>query len=193
MMTTARKFALGLSLTATALAGGALAARAAQGDGVTTRAEMQAQAAQRFARLDANKDGKLDQADRAARRAAMFDRIDADHNGQISRAEFDAPRGPMAAGEGRRGQGGRVMGMHHRGGTMGGRMMGPGADADKDGAITQAEFTAAAQQRFDRADTNHDGQVTREERQAARQAMRDGMRQRWQDRSGASPAQSPAN
>jgi hypothetical protein len=54
-------------------------------------------------------------------------------------------------------------------GMGGGRM----ADANKDGAVTQAEFTAAALQRFDRLDANKDGQVTKEERQAARKAMRD--------------------
>ena len=58
------------------------------------------------------------------------------------------------------------------------------ADANKDGAVTQAEFTAAALQRFDRADTNRDGTVTAEERRAARQAMRDEMRARWQERAG---------
>ena len=47
------------------------------------------------------------------------------------------------------------------------------ADANKDGAVTQAQFTAAALQRFDRTDANKDGQVTREERQTARKAMRD--------------------
>jgi Ca2+-binding EF-hand superfamily protein len=46
------------------------------------------------------------------------------------------------------------------------------ADTNSDGAITTAEFTAAALQRFDAMDTNKDGQVTPEERQAAREQMR---------------------
>jgi hypothetical protein len=58
------------------------------------------------------------------------------------------------------------------------------ADANRDGTLTQAEFTGAAMQRFERTDANHDGTVTREERQTARKAMRDQMRARWQERRG---------
>jgi Ca2+-binding EF-hand superfamily protein len=197
-MTKTRKIVLGLSLAATAVAGAAYAEQATKGDGVLTRAEAQAKAQEVFARMDVNKDGKIDQADRAARHAAMFDRMDADHNGQISRAEFDAtgpgahgPRGPEAGGpDGDRGPG--KHGWGHRGGPGGGHrgggmMMGRMADADKDGTITQAEFTQAALQRFDRADANHDGTVTKEERQAARQAMR----QQWQNRSAQPDAAKP--
>lgn len=184
-MTRTRKIMLGLSLAATALGGAAYAQQ--KGDGSFTRAEAQAKAQEMFARLDVNKDGKLDQADRVARRNAMFDRMDTDHNGQISRAEFDAmgpgargPRGPEAGGpDGEHGPG--KHGWGHRGGHRGGgMMMGRMADANKDGVITQAEFTAAALQRFDRMDTNHDGVVTKEERQAARQAMRE----QWKSRMG---------
>lgn len=190
-MTKTRKIMLGLSLAATAIAGGAYAqqtgGKGMGGDGSFTRAEAQAKAQEMFARMDVNKDGKIDQADRAARRDAMFNRMDTDHNGQISRAEFDAmgpgargPRGPEGAGpDGERGPGKHRWG--HRGGHRGGgMMMGRMADANKDGAITQAEFTAAALQRFDRMDTNHDGTVTKEERQAARQAMRE----QWKSRMG---------
>ena len=66
------------------------------------------------------------------------------------------------------------------------------ADTNKDGAISQAEFTAGALQRFDRTDANHDGTVTKEERQAARKAMREEMRARWQNRAAQPDAQSPA-
>ena len=193
-----RKVTLGLSLAAAMLAGAAFAEQAVKGDGTITRAEMQTKAAARFARMDTNRDGKLDRADRTARRAAMFDRIDADRNGQISRAEFDAPRRPGAGNaddrSGMRMRVGRGGGHGHRGAMM----MRGAADANHDGAITQAEFSAAAQQRFDRADANHDGRVTREERQALRGAMRAEMRQRWQNRTGASSArpsvaQPPAN
>lgn len=185
-MTRTRKIVLGLSLAASAVAGAAYAEQATRGDGVSTRAEAQAKAQEHFARMDANKDGKLDQADRAAHRTAMFDRIDADKNGQISRGEFDAmhQRGPEAGddrGSGKHRWGGRG---HHGGGMMMGRM----ADADRDGAVTQAEFTQAAMQRFDRADTNKDGTVTQEERRAARQAMHEQMREHWQNRADAPAA-----
>ena len=189
-LTRTRKIALGLTLAASAIAGAAYAEQAARGDGVLTRAEAQAKAQEMFARMDVNKDGKLDQADRAAQNAAMFDRMDADKNGQISRGEFDAmhqggAHGHEAADEGH--------GMHRRGGPGGhgggqGMMMDRLADANKDGAVTQAEFTQVALQRFDRSDANHDGTVTRAERQAAHRAMGERMREHWQHRKGAPDA-----
>ena len=168
-----KKIILGLSLAALA-AGSAYAVESQRpnpdrdGNGILTRAEAEARSAQMFARMDANKDGKLDPADREARRAAHFDAIDANKDGQISRAEFTAPRERRGMGEGRGPGMERRKGGHHRGGMMRGPMMQGMADTDKDGAITQAEFTAAALRRFDRTDVNKDGQVTREERQAQR-------------------------
>lgn len=192
----ARGLALAVSLTATAFAGAAYGEQVqhakhggdADANGVLTRAEAQSHAAAMFARMDANKDGKLDAADREARRAARFDRLDTDKNGQLSRQEFSArPERPEGAQAGRP-EGGKRHGWGHRGhGRKGGMMMGRMADADKDGAITQAEFAAAATQRFDRLDADKDGQVTKDERKAARAAMR----QEWQSRR-AAPTQ-PAN
>lgn len=172
----------------------------ADGNGVLTRAEAQANATQLFARMDANRDGKLDRADRSAqhaeRQANMFASLDADDNGSISKAEWDkhsadrlakrAERSEKraAAGEGKRDG---MHGGHHgkRGGQhgMGGRMMGK-ADTDGDKAVSQAEFQTAALARFDAADANKDGQVTAEERQAQRGA--------WRAKRGVAPA-SPAS
>jgi hypothetical protein len=187
---TGRKIALGLSLAATALAGTAYAEQAMRGDGVQTRAEAQTRSAAMFAKMDVNKDGKLDNGDREARRDLAFDRLDTDKNGQLSRTEFGTrparAEGPGSGGgkhEGVRGHGGkRGHGWGHRGGGFG--MM---ADANKDGAVSQAEFSAAALTRFDKADANKDGTVTKEERQAARKAMRD----EWQAKRAAAPK--PAN
>ena len=151
-----------------------------------TRAQAQTHAIEMFAKLDANKDGKLDATDRAARRAEMqakrFAALDADKDGTISKAEWDkhaadraAKRSEKraAAGEARdgkphamRGHGKR--GGHHMGGW--GRGMKPGGAGDK--VVTQAEFVAAALTRFDSLDANKDGQVTAEERQAARAAWK---------------------
>lgn len=165
----------------------------ADGNGVLSRAEAQASATQRFALLDANKDGKLDQADGEARRVALFDRLDTDRSGQLSRAEF-AARPAFAAGadgaaktdrDSRPGRhwGGRGRG--HRGGH-------PGfADADKDGAVSQAEFTQAALRRFDASDANKDGNVTKEERQAHRQHGRGDKRGKHEGH-GTPPAAAPA-
>lgn len=176
MEMTMKKTVIGLSLAALVLAGGAYAAPGAPGlkrdmdrNGTITRAEMQQAVTASFARLDVNKDGKLDRADRAARaeerKTRMFDRLDTNKDGQIARAEFMADRGPGQDGarEGRRG-----MGRHHGGP---GRMMGgkrTGANGTG-GAMTQAEFVAAALQRFDARDANKDGQLTQAERQTARE------------------------
>ena len=202
------KLTIGLSIAALALTGAGVAHaqqghnQQESRDGTLTRAEAQTRATEMFARMDVNKDGKIDPADRAARQAQMFERIDTDKNGQISRDEFTAhhQRGPgMRDGHGGAGHGGEHGGDHAgmakgdgedhgkrwggrggRHGGMGGGMMGMArmADVDKDGAITQAEFTAAQAAHFDRIDANKDGSITREERQAARQAMR----QQWRER-----------
>ena len=190
----ARHLALGLTLAATALAGTAWADQATKRPAPPaeiTRAEAQNRAMAAFTQADVNKDGKLDRADfearREARRTAMFDRLDTDKNGQLSRAEFTAtPRGPEGRegwGHGRRRDGerepGRGPGHHfgHRGPGGHGGPDGPGgptrfADGNKDGAVSQGEFVAAALQRFDSMDANKDGKVTAQERQAARDARR---------------------
>ena len=177
-----------LTLGAALIAVPAIAAQGASADGkaTVTRAEAQAKATEMFAKLDANKDGKLDAADRAARRAAMqakrFEGLDANKDGNISKAEWDkhaadraAKRGEKraAAGETRDGKPHAMRGHGKRGGHhMGGR----GAYGMKSGAgdkvVTQADFVAAALKRFDTLDANKDGQVTAEERQAARAAWK---------------------
>ena len=184
-----RKFALAattaaLAMTATALfaaPGDTRRGPDANGDGVMTRAEVQAQVAERFAKADANGDGVLNEADKAARTGQMFDKMDTDKNGSISRAEFTAAHSGMGMGHGEHGgmDRGKMGGDHKMGGPgMGGRMGGGGAgmmlkmaDANNDGAVTRDEATAAALKHFDRMDANKDGQVTRAERQTAMKAM----------------------
>ncbi len=192
----------------------------ANGDGTITRAEAQAAAEAQFARLDVNKDGKIDQADREARRTQMreeqFKRLDTNNDGTISKAEFMADRGPKdwhrggpegrpnmppppegaAPPAGAPGKHGPMRGPGRGGpGHWGGR--GPGdmygmADADGDRAVTKAEFMAAAMKRFDAMDTNHDGQVTKEERQAAHQKMRTERRGPPEGSAPPPPASTPA-
>lgn len=181
-----------LALGAALIAGSALAAPGgdrgrgdANGDGVVTRAEAQAHATQLFAKLDVNKDGRLDQADRAARhaemRAKMFDRLDANKDGSISKAEWDqaaaARDAKRAERKAQRAGGAEANGAAHAMRGPRGKHGGPGGwgrgDGDRAKSVTQAEFVAAALARFDRMDVNKDGKVTAEERQAARQAMRE--------------------
>ncbi|KQM21390.1 EF-hand domain-containing protein [Novosphingobium sp. Leaf2] len=188
-----RKLTLGLSMAALA-AGGVAVAQApapergdweARRDAPMTRAQAQAKAERMFDRLDVNHDGTLDEADRQMLRQQMrekiFDRLDTNHDGTISKAEFMADKGPEGHGPGMRGpdggpdgdgppppppggpdaEGGKHHGMH------GPRGFGPGMKMMKDGPITRAAFVAEALKRFDAEDTNHDGTVTKEERQAA--------------------------
>lgn len=128
-------------------------------------------AAKMFAHLDTNKDGKLTKAEvdavRAARKGAsqgghgserLFARADTNKDGAITLAELKAaPKPDHAAMDRRLGAKGHMLGQ---------------ADLNKDGKVSLAEAQQSALQHFDRADANHDGKLTPEERKAAVQAMR---------------------
>ena len=74
------------------------------------------------------------------------------------------------------GMGGTGAGMHGgKRGAMMGYVMLRMADINKDGAVSRDEFVAAALAHFDKADANHDGKVTPEERRAAMKAMHEHM------------------
>lgn len=177
---------IGLSALALATGGAAYAkhhghgmSADADGNGLVTRAEAEAGAAAKFAKIDANNDGAITPADHEARmtemRTRMFAAIDADKSGQISRDEFmnhkhEGGHGGMHGGKGM----GHKMGMRGHGH---GKMMMQNADANSDGSITKAEFTAAALARFQQSDTNGDGQVSTEERKAHHEQMR----AKWQE------------
>ena len=182
---------LAMPALAAPAASGARANPDADGNGVLTRAEVEADVARRFATLDANKDGKIDEGDRAAHRKgkadAMFTAADTDRNGTISRAEFDAA---MATREAKRSErraamaehrGGSERGPGHHGqrgkrGGHGGERLLAMVDANGDKAVTPAEMRTAALARFDRIDANKDGQVTAEERAAMRGQRGEGRR-----------------
>jgi EF-hand domain pair len=150
-----------------------------------TWADAKAKADAMWTRLDVNKDGVLNEADREAKLAEMFDMIDTNHDGAISKAEFMEHHKKMMEGRGPDGKG--------RDGAPGAfpppppgagmaMMMGPAAhmlhemaekaDTNHDGTITRAEFDAAVKAHFDAADTNHDGKLTPAERRSAWMAMR---------------------
>ncbi len=132
--------------------------------------------AKSFTHLDTNKDGKLTKAEveavRAARKDArggksggngadrLFARADSNKDGVITLAELQAvPRPTIDKAK-----------IEHR--LEGkGHMLGQ-ADLNKDGRVSLAEAQQAALAHFDRADANHDGKVTPEERKASFKAMR---------------------
>ncbi|WP_421850705.1 EF-hand domain-containing protein [Novosphingobium sp.] len=155
------------------------------GDKELTWADAKAKADMMWTKLDVNKDGVLNEADREAKMAEMFDMIDTNHDGAISKAEFmehhkKMMEGGWKGGKGRDGAPGDMPPPPRAAGM--GMMMGPGAhmlhemaekaDTNHDGTITRAEFDAATKARFDAADTNHDGKLTAAERRAAWMAMR---------------------
>lgn len=173
-----KKTVLGLSLAALTLAGAAVASSHSNhagghtgghkdpfGDKTVSRSDVQAHAAEAFAKFDANKDGKLDAADRAAHHGQMFDKLDTNKDGSVSRTEFDAAhQGGQKMGHGKAGKGGKMaMMMLHM------------ADTNKDRAVSRDEFVAAHLAMFDKADTDKDGKVTLAERQAAHAKMREHM------------------
>jgi Ca2+-binding EF-hand superfamily protein len=144
----------------------------ANADGKLTKAEFDTAQRAHFDQMDANKDGFFTpeevQASLRARRADMekqrFAALDTDKNGQLSQPEFEAARerGPGS------GPGGPPVRMGGRGGPdgpgrpggFGGRGGRAGPDADNDGKVSFAEFSARGSDAFTRADSNKDGTVT---------------------------------
>ena len=203
-----RKFALLATVAAGIVALPAIALAQHEGHdgpkGPTTRAELQKTLEQKFAEIDANKDGVITKAEADAQREKMkkqwaekrterrderFAAMDANKDGQISKAEFDAAHAARsqkwadARKEGLRedGDGDRKFGRHGMRGHMNGGDMFARLDANKDGKVTRAEFTAKPLAMFDRADANKDGTVTPEERKAAWEKMRS----EWKAKKGA--------
>ena len=139
-----------------------------------SRAAYLERAGQMFDRMDINHDGRLSPEDRAAMADARFSRMDTDGNGAISRTEWNAGADMNQRRETRRGGAAAANNATQnplppigpRAG-MGMRMM-RGADANNDGVITREEFLAAAAQRFDRLDTDHNGTLTGAEKMADR-------------------------
>lgn len=171
----------------------------ANNDGAVTRAEFDAAHQTRFTQLDTNRDGSISQEERRAGRPERPERAegerrgpggpgghgmrnpDANNDGVITREEFlagptqmferlDANRDGRLTAEERPPRGERHgwgHGRHHGGGMR-------GADANRDGNVTQAEFQAHGAQMFARMDANSDGRITadHEARRAARQQQR---------------------
>jgi Ca2+-binding EF-hand superfamily protein len=134
-----------------------------------------------FDRLDLNHDGQITTAEAEAARSqrvqakggkpakanatafgGLFARADTNKDGVITKAEFDTMGQQMKARM-------EKAGMNR--GHMGSRMF-ETADTNKDGKISLAEMQAVTLSRFDKLDLNHDGTVTPDERQQARQMFK---------------------
>ena len=143
------------------LAAGLLTGASAAAQGVpdqTVRADVAKSLTDNFSKADANNDGFLSESEVQtltnrvnqqiqARLDQEFKSLDKDGNGQLSPAEF------------RTGAGARMMQVP--------AVALQRLDGNKDGKVSQAEFSAVALAAFDRLDTNKDGTVSPEEKQAA--------------------------
>lgn len=101
-------------------------------------------------KADANRDGAISRKELLVYRASQFDRIDRNGDGVLTSNDmpsFAKVRERMEAAT-------------------------AGFDRNGDGKITRAEFASGPTAAFDRADSNHDGIVTRQELEAARAVMK---------------------
>ena len=110
---------------------------------------------------DADGDGKVSltefTASQSARQDRMFSRTDTNTDGKITKDEADAMAQRAQA--------------RRRGGAGGGVMR---LDLDNDGSVTQAEMAAMTRKRFEMADVNKDGWLSKEEMPMMQQRMRGG-------------------
>ncbi|MEM1198847.1 MAG: EF-hand domain-containing protein [Pseudomonadota bacterium] len=106
--------------------------------------------------MDANGDGKVTKAEIMPRITKRFDRVDANSDGQVTKEEI---------GEHVRKR------VEKRVGFMFDRF-----DSDADGVMTKAEIESQVDKHFARMDTDNNGEVSREEMGAFRDAMRAHMR-----------------
>ncbi len=149
------------ALTATLLAGFALASQASDGaaspDYKVRHEEMKAHLLERLKAADTNGDGMISREEANAglpQLAKHFDAIDTDKNGLITMQELEAA----------------MKGLHGRH-----RDAMKHLDKDGDGLISRAEAQAAPRlaKHFDEIDANKDGFLSKDELAAARAKMRD--------------------
>lgn len=111
--------------------------------------EAGARLAQLVKEADSNKDGAISRAEFKASREAQYTRLDTDKDGFLSEAERAAAAPPAGKGRGR------------------GRQLVEGTvarfDSDGDGKVSKAEFVGAPTPLFDFADTDKDGNLSKEE------------------------------
>jgi Ca2+-binding EF-hand superfamily protein len=158
----------------------ALAGRMGRGQGM--RGQMGQRLIQRF---DENRDGKVTKEEFANYLKKQFARADLNNDGRIG--DDDLP--PMMRGRNAlSGDGGMMMGRGGRRGGMGGE---PGfswlrgADANKDGVITQDEAIGEGMKRFTQLDRTKDGAVDQADFDAMRKDMADYRVKRFIHRFGA--------
>lgn len=136
--------ALTLSAAASAQAPGAAPSQAARGGHFQ----------QMLHKLDSNGDGRISLAEYVAGAATKFRAIDAGHHGSVDAADIAGSPDAIAR-------------LDRRAGRLVQRL-----DTAGNGYVTQDEFVAAAQKRFDRLDRNGDGKLTPDELSVPRHGRR---------------------
>lgn len=161
-------------------------------DGKLDKADREARLNEMFDRLDTDHDGKISREEFLAAHERGRGMMGPGMMGEGMMHDGPppgAPEGGAMGDHGRHHPGGPGMGGH---GRMHGRM-GEGmmlmaiihtADPQHTGTITKQAFVGAALKLFDMADTNHDGKLTPQERQAARLKMRERFRARMMEHHG---------
>ncbi len=112
-----------------------------------------------FDQSDMNKDGYLDRGESRAAREALFGRLDLNKDGKLTPDEAAAARRTRAS---RRTDGGLNAAPAASRPTRAQRAF-ERLDADKNGTVSLAEWTAADSAFFDRCDTNKDGKLAFDE------------------------------
>lgn len=190
-----KRFIIAAALSATTLAGVAVAQNVPQPgtisargpakadtnrDGIVTRAEASAAADAMFARMDKNRNGKISADERRGRGGANAPEMTQQQFRERALKRFelaDANRdGRLDQAErqdlrGKRGEHRRGRMAHQGGRGEHGMGMMMRADTNRDGVLTKTEVIAAATAMFDRVDTNRDGRIDQSERGAARAKM----------------------
>jgi Ca2+-binding EF-hand superfamily protein len=126
-------------------------------DGKISKEEFLGHPAKRFDKLDTNKDGTLSKSEFLAGPEKIFACLDKNKDGFLSEDER-----PQGQGKGRHGGNRQKDGDDRKEGSRGKNHF-AAADTDGNGSLSEKESVDAALKRFDRADKNGDGKITKEE------------------------------
>jgi Ca2+-binding EF-hand superfamily protein len=116
-------------------------------------------------RIDANRDGKVTSAEVKSSAEGLFASADADHDGRVTKQEREAFQQQLHA----KFEAGHATRMAKRFAKD---------DSDHDGRLNRKEASRMPDERFARIDGDKDGQLSKAELEAARGAMKDGMKRR---------------
>lgn len=151
----------------------------ANADGNITRAEAEASLAARFAEIDANSDGFVTQDEMKAHHEAK--RAEMKANWEAKKAEAEAAGKPVREGKMKRDKDPAKTAEWQAKRTEKAAEHWAAMDADGDGRLSAAEFTAEHIKFFDKLDANNDGTITKAELDAAKASKKE-RRGEWRNK-----------